>query len=303
MSPLCEWGLWGTCLQQMEWKEVALMSAKTQVEVRGFVAQVSASLTYHNYYSEPLQVRYMVPVDEGAAVYKFEAHLDGRTITAQCMEKKAAEKVYKDAVQAGKTAVLAREDSRSSDVLNLQLGNLPPGSQAELKLGLVMELKVQTDGGVSFILPTFLKPRYTPDNPFGYTGKMEAELNTMFVSKQYTYEVKARVVGAHRIAQINSHSELLSVDISGDALSAEVSQCTTSSYDRDWTMLIYYADPYKTHILRETGDRSGLGLMKDDLLMINLFPEVPASSFSNKNEVIFLVDRSGSRVYFCRIEG
>ncbi|ROT69487.1 putative von Willebrand factor A domain-containing protein 5A-like [Penaeus vannamei] len=93
MSPLCEWGLWGTCLQQMEWKEVALMSAKTQVEVRGFVAQVSASLTYHNYYSEPLQVRYMVPVDEGAAVYKFEAHLDGRTITAQCMEKKAVREI------------------------------------------------------------------------------------------------------------------------------------------------------------------------------------------------------------------
>lgn len=43
-------------LPEMEWKEVALMSAKTQVEVRGFVAQVSASLTYHNYYSEPLQV-------------------------------------------------------------------------------------------------------------------------------------------------------------------------------------------------------------------------------------------------------
>ncbi|XP_047486431.1 von Willebrand factor A domain-containing protein 5A-like [Penaeus chinensis] len=107
-----------------------------------------------------IQVRYKIPVDEGAAVYKFEAHLDGRTITAHCMEKKAAEKVYKDAVQAGQTAVLAREDSRSSDVLTLQLGNLPPGTQAELKLGLVMELKVQTDGGVGFILPTFLKPRY-----------------------------------------------------------------------------------------------------------------------------------------------
>lgn len=58
-------------------------------------------------------------------------------------------------------------------------------------------------------------------------------------------------------------------------------------------MLIYFADPYKTHVLRETGDRSGVGLMKDDLLMVNLFPEVPASSFSNKNEVIFVVDRSG----------
>lgn len=35
-----------------------------------------------------LQVKYVIPVDEGAAVYKFEAHLDGRTIAAQCMEKK-----------------------------------------------------------------------------------------------------------------------------------------------------------------------------------------------------------------------
>ncbi|XP_037799719.1 von Willebrand factor A domain-containing protein 5A-like isoform X7 [Penaeus monodon] len=298
MSPLYGWGLWGTCLQEIEQKEVDLVSVKTHVEIRGFVAQVSSSLTYLNNYKDPLQVRYKVPVDEGAAVYKFEAHLDGRTITAHCMEKKAAEKVYKDAVKAGQTAVLAREDSNSSDVLNLLLGNLPPGTQAELKLSLVMELKVQTDGGVSFVLPTFLKPRYSPANSpansFHDTEEIAKGQNIMFVRKQYAYEVKARVVGAHRIAQITSHSELLSVDISEDALSAEVSQCRSSNYDRDWTMLIYYADPYKTHVLRETGDRSGVGLMKDDLLMVNLFPEVPASSFSNKNEVIFVVDRSGS---------
>ncbi|XP_042891440.1 von Willebrand factor A domain-containing protein 5A-like isoform X2 [Penaeus japonicus] len=296
MSPLNEWGLWGACLQDMQPKAVDLISVKTQVQIRGFVAQVSSSLVYLNSHKDPLQVTYRVPVDEGAAVYKFEAHLDGRVITAHCMEKKKAEKVYKDAVEAGQTAVLAREDSRSSDVLDLRLGNLPPGTQAELKLSLVMELKVQTDGGVSFILPTFLKPRYSPASPDASRDSEEiADVeNIMFVSKQYTYEVTAQVTGAHKIAQITSHTEVLSVDMSDDALSAQVTQSRGSNYNRDWTMLIYYANPYKTHILRETGDRSGTGLMKDDLLMVNLFPEVPASSFSNKNEVIFVVDRSGS---------
>ncbi|XP_063857438.1 von Willebrand factor A domain-containing protein 5A-like [Scylla paramamosain] len=34
--------------------------------------------------------------------------------------------------------------------------------------------------------------------------------------------------------------------------------------------------------------------MKDDLLMLNLFPEVPTNSYSSRNEIIFVIDRSGS---------
>lgn len=35
-------------------------------------------------------------------------------------------------------------------------------SRAEITLKLVMELKVQADGGISFVLPTVLNPRYCP---------------------------------------------------------------------------------------------------------------------------------------------
>ncbi|XP_063615442.1 uncharacterized protein LOC134788487 [Penaeus indicus] len=107
-----------------------------------------------------------------------------------------------------------------------------------------MELKVQTDGGVSFILPTFLKPRYSPADG-GCSRDMEKieGQNVMFVSKQYAYEVKAHVVGAHRIAQITSHSELLSVDISEDALSAEradsdplVALVSKQRFDGSWLL-------------------------------------------------------------------
>lgn len=36
------------------------------------------------------------------------------------------------------------------------------GAKAEIEVCLVMELSVHTDGGVSFVLPTVLNPRYSP---------------------------------------------------------------------------------------------------------------------------------------------
>ena len=58
-------------------------------------------------------------------------------------------------------------------------------------------------------------------------------------------------------------------------------------------MTVYYESPYTPHILVETGDRSSTSLMKEDLIMLNFFPEVPEVSFSHKNEIIFVIDRSG----------
>ncbi|KAK8374477.1 hypothetical protein O3P69_018371, partial [Scylla paramamosain] len=79
-----------------------------------------------------------------------------------------AEKVYKEALKEGKTALMTREDPDSSDILTLNLGNFPAGSwnEGQGTLRLVMELRVETDGIISFVLPTVLNPRYTPaDHP------------------------------------------------------------------------------------------------------------------------------------------
>ena len=64
--------------------------------------------------------------------------------------------------------------------------------------------------------------------------------------------------------------------------------------DHDWSMLVYYNNAYQPHLLRETGDRASTGLMKDDMLMLNIFPEVPADNYSSRNEIIFVIDRSGT---------
>ncbi|XP_069960100.1 von Willebrand factor A domain-containing protein 5A isoform X2 [Cherax quadricarinatus] len=297
--PVPRWGLLGYCLIKTDVIQlVDLECVSTQVTIRGFVAQVNAKLTYHNSSSEALQVHYRLPVDESAAVYKFEARLDGRIIYTQCMEKKKAEKVYKEAVSAGKTAVLARQDENASDVLHLNLGNLPAGSKAELTISLVMELKVQVDGGVKFVLPTVLNPRYSPSlitdvSAPGFGSDVHIA-RIVTVPKAYVIDIKCDITGGHDIGRVISHTDSLNVAISDDLKSAQVTQDGGFKSDHDWSLLIYYANPYKTHIIRETGDRSTTGLMKDDLIMLNLFPEVPSKSYSNKNEIIFVIDRSGS---------
>ncbi len=73
----------------------------------------------------------------------------------------------------------------------------------------------------------------------------------------------------------------------------QMSQDGGFSCDHDWSMLVYYRSAYRPHLLRETGERSATGIMKDDLLMLNLFPEVPTNTYSSRNEIIFVIDRSG----------
>ncbi|KAK4314495.1 hypothetical protein Pmani_014200 [Petrolisthes manimaculis] len=214
---------------------------------------------------------------------------------ATCCSKK----VYKDAVSEGKTAVLAREHENTSDILQLALGNLPSGERAEIEVSLVMELCVRTDGGVSFILPTVLNPRYSPadlvqKDSAGMSWNYLSEQRTVCVTKAYSMDIEGSVCGSHQIARIISHTDPINVTISDDTKSAQITQDGGFKCDHDWSMTVYYNNPYKTHVLRETSDRSGVGIMTQHLLMINFFPSLPDHSYSNRNEIIFVIDRSGS---------
>ena len=60
-------------------------------------------------------------------------------------------------------------------------------------------------------------------------------------------------------------------------------------------MVVYYGKPHEPKVLVESGDVTATGLMKDQVLMINIFPHLPETSYSNRNEVIFVVDRSGEK--------
>lgn len=63
----------------------------------------------------------MFPVDEGAAFYKFEARLDGRTIIAHCMEKKKVPVLYCNMYLSVCFTIICGSADRLNIVINISL--------------------------------------------------------------------------------------------------------------------------------------------------------------------------------------
>ena len=57
------------------------------VLIQGFVARIQAALTYKNVESCPIEAKFTFPMDEGSAVYKFEAEIENRLVVGECQEK------------------------------------------------------------------------------------------------------------------------------------------------------------------------------------------------------------------------
>ncbi|XP_058036871.1 von Willebrand factor A domain-containing protein 5A-like isoform X4 [Ahaetulla prasina] len=276
---------------------VPLKSISVDVIIRGFVADVVSELQYQNEEKNPVEATFVFPLDDEAAVYAFEGLICGTRIEAQIREKKQAEQEYEDALSEGRQAFLLEREKNTSDIFMCNLGNLPPGGEATLKLRYVQALPVEPDDAVRFVLPAVLNPRYVP--------AAGSEGSTVFqqiprVSKEalpYTLSLSAKVESQYGINRVDSKCSLIQ-NMSEDRTAAQVSLAEGHQFDRDVELLIYYEDVHKTSAILETG-KSGAApgsLMGDPALLLSLYPNIPAAKADQGvlGEFIFLLDRSGS---------
>lgn len=64
-----------------------LKEIKIDIQILGFIAEVSSTLLYTNKEDSPVEAEFTFPVDDGSAVFKFEAEIEGRRIVAEIQEK------------------------------------------------------------------------------------------------------------------------------------------------------------------------------------------------------------------------
>ncbi|EDO46747.1 predicted protein [Nematostella vectensis] len=179
-------------------EKIPLQSIKVNAEITGYTAQVAAVLGYKNEGSNPIEAVYIFPLDEQAAVCGFQATIDGRTIVAEIKEKEEARGDYDDAISSGHSAFLLEESDESSDIFQMNVGNLPPNESATLQLKFVTELEVDEENGtVQFVLPTVLNPRYTPVDQ---QPSISTEIPASSVAKPYSFEFQMNVIRTLRRA-------------------------------------------------------------------------------------------------------
>ena len=138
---------------------IPLDHVRVEARVVDLCARVTVHQAYRNREDVPLEVVYVFPLDEGAAVCGFEATVDGVRYVGQVKERDEAFKEYDDALEAGHGGFLL--DEERADVFTASLGNMKPGSEVVLSITYVTELAAEGTGA-RFTLPTTVSPRYAP---------------------------------------------------------------------------------------------------------------------------------------------
>ena len=258
-----------------------------RVDVSAAVGDVAATVTlrqvYRNAEQTPLEVVYVFPLDEGAAVCGFEATVDGVKYVGTVQEREEAFRRYDDAIEAGHGGFLL--DEERPDVFTASLGNLAPGREVELSLTYVTELASEGTG-LRFTLPTTVSPRYAPGEDRVGVGRTQADaLNPPVephVPYRFTFEMQVEAVGP--ITRVESPSHPITAQISGQSAKVTLSQ-RDAAMDRDLVILLDAEGANLPHAWCEQHD-------SDVAAVVSFLPVFPASQ--RPAEVIFLIDRSGS---------
>ncbi|KAJ7313846.1 hypothetical protein JRQ81_005595 [Phrynocephalus forsythii] len=277
---------------------VPLRSISVDVVIQGFVADVVSELRYQNEEKNPVEAIFVFPLDDEAAVYAFEGLIGGTRIEAQIREKKQAEQEYDDAMSEGRQAFMLGREANTSDIFTCSLGNLPPESEATLKIRYVQALAPEPDGAVRFVLPAVLNPRYVPQGSEG--GTVSSSIPRVPKGQlPYTLSLSATVESSFGINRVESKCNLQPLHYTAeDRTAAQVSLAEGHQFDRDVELLIYYEDVHKPSAILEApkpGAAPG-SLMGDPALLLTMYPSFPTAKpgQSETGEFIFLLDRSGS---------
>ncbi len=127
------------------------------------IAEVTITQVFRNTCSEPIEAVYTFPLDGGSVVSRFEMQVGERTLHGVVAERAEARRRYDRAVDEGKRAALLEQER--DDVFTVQLGNLPPGEDATIRLTYSEELTFFDDGLTELRLPLVLGVRYVPGDP------------------------------------------------------------------------------------------------------------------------------------------
>ncbi|CAG2188436.1 unnamed protein product [Mytilus edulis] len=275
---------------------VPLKESKVHVTVQGFIANVESQLTYRNDTQEALQTSFIFPMDDMSAVYKFEADVNKKHIIAECQDKQKAKETYNEAISSGHTAMLLSEDDASADIFECKLGNLPAGERALLTISYVVELSVETDGKVRFTLPTVLTPRYSPVVGHYVEPGSESSPGQVDIRTPCKFTFSAAVSGCYNIKSVSSPNDKFNVKVNEDKSSASIDLAEEFKFDHDLSFDIIYDNINEPEIILELGNKEKDGLLKEDLLMLNFYPDLKQGDDTedSKREFIFVIDRSGS---------
>ncbi|KXS12336.1 hypothetical protein M427DRAFT_114191 [Gonapodya prolifera JEL478] len=268
---------------------IPLQKVHAAVAIVDCLASVTLSQTYFNDSQKNVEAVYKFPVYESAAVYRFEAEMDGIVILGVCKEREKAAEEYNKAIQSGDRAFLLEE--QKADIFQISVGNIPSRKPVLIRISYVHELQTDEDKDeVRFTLPTtiasktygtFDPPKGTNLLPGGTTYSSEANYNL-----SVSIGVKMAIA---RVAEVSSptHPIKVSLDSTNQKHATASLALDTVYLDMDFVLVVKAPGLAKPRAVLEKDPATG-----SKCCMVTFVPKFSVKEV--KTEVVFILDRSGS---------
>ncbi|MEE2830419.1 MAG: VIT domain-containing protein [Myxococcota bacterium] len=147
--------------------ELPLVHTHVDAEISGFLADVEVSQLYANPFDEPIEVVYLFPLPEKAAVNDMQMRIGDRVIVGEIKKRAEAKAIYEAARDGGKTAALL--DQERPNVFQQSVANILPGEAIEVTIHFIQPLDYE-DGGYEWVFPMVVGPRFIPEQGTGESG-------------------------------------------------------------------------------------------------------------------------------------
>lgn len=175
------------------------------VTIAGVIADVRVKQTYENRGSETIDVVYVFPGSDRAAIHALTMRVGDREIRANIRSKQKAREEFEQAREEGKTASLLEQLDPS--IFRMSLANVLPGDKIEVELQYT-ELLVPTKGEYEFFFPSTIGERYAR------AGDQTVETSTSRAAEviDYAFDLQVRIEGALPLGEVTSLSHAVDVE-------------------------------------------------------------------------------------------
>ena len=283
---------------------VPLKNIDYQVEIVNSLMNITLSQRYNNPSDKYLEVDYAFPINPESAIYKFWAEFGEVKIEGVVKEKEEAKKEFEQAKSEGKQAVLGSIDPMSKDVMNLEIGNIPPKSDFTVSISFMQEMKMSLNTFYKVQVPSTISPRYSA-HAFERLEKDKKE-GSKVAKGDFTWNFKVELRTTRKLIFFDSPSHDLTLISQNDQATETILVMSQASLpNKDFTFLYTTEDFHlPSYVLGKTDVSSTVMLSfipKFCTMDINdaYKASVANKSFeteidSAKGDYVFLLDRSGS---------
>jgi Ca-activated chloride channel family protein len=284
----------GGLIALAEGKEQALplKSVKVRADMIGDCCRTVIEQHFGNELNKVMEAIHIFPLPEDGAVVEMELEAGDVVVKAECRQREEAEKVYKEAREAGYQAGLLTQER--ADVHTLRVTNLPPKSDVLVRIVVVERLET-IDGHWRWRFPTVIAPRYLPGTPIGHEGPGVLPDSDHVPDASHlqpplrleggtTLDLEVRING--HVREIGSSLHAVRLDLGENGLEGiRIAPSGRATLDRDFVLAFSSADE------RDTGAHA-----YTDGTHTLVFVEPPSIEIPEAlpRDAVFVIDRSGS---------